>query len=78
MTGYQIDDVPSIEIDDEFKQILKDSSSDSAQVDLMSEAIIAVDESDNELGAISKVEAHYSSGELHRAFSVLLLSLIHI
>lgn len=72
MTGYQIDDVPSIEIDEQFKQILEESNADSAQVDLMSEAIIAVDESDNELGPISKVEAHYSSGELHRAFSVLL------
>ena len=72
MTGYQIDDVPSIEIDEQFKQILEESSADSAQVDLMSEAIIAVDELDNELRPISKVEAHYSSGELHRAFSVLL------
>ena len=72
MTGYQIDDVPSIEIDEQFRQILEESSADSAQVDLMSEAIIAVDELDNELRPISKVEAHYSSGELHRAFSVLL------
>jgi geranylgeranyl diphosphate synthase type I len=72
LTGYQIDDVPSIEIDEQFKQILEESSADSAQVDLMSEAIIAVDELDNELRPISKVEAHYSSGELHRAFSVLL------
>ena len=58
LTGYQIDDVPSIEIDEQFKQILEQSNADSAQVDLMSEAIIAVDESDNEIGPISKVEAH--------------------
>ena len=61
-----------MEINDEYKQILLDSSADSAQIDLMSEAIIAVDESDNEIGDISKVEAHHSSGRLHRAFSVLL------
>lgn len=61
-----------MEINDEYKQILQDSSADSAQIDLMSEAIIAVDESDNEIGEISKVEAHHSSGRLHRAFSVLL------
>ena len=61
-----------MEINDEYKQILLDSSADSAQIDLMSEAIIAVDESDNEIGDVSKVEAHHSSGMLHRAFSVLL------
>ena len=72
MAGYQIEDVPSMDIDDEFKQILQDSSADLEQINLMSEAIIGVDESDNELRAVSKVEAHHSSGILHRAFSVLL------
>tara|TARA_B100000459_G_scaffold24664_1_gene11941 strand:- start:1616 stop:3373 length:1758 start_codon:yes stop_codon:yes gene_type:complete len=72
VSGYQIDDVPSIEISDEFKGILSDSNADSAQVELMSEAIIGVDENDNETGQLSKVEAHYGAGYLHRAFSVLL------
>ena len=72
MAGYQIEDVPSMDIDDEFKQILQDSSADLEQINLMSEAIIGVDESDNEVRAVSKVEAHHSSGILHRAFSVLL------
>ena len=72
MSGYQIDDVPSIEISDELKGILSDSNADSAQVELMSEAIIGVDENDNETGQLSKVEAHYGAGYLHRAFSVLL------
>ncbi len=72
MSGYQIDDVPSVDISDEFKDILSDSNADSAQVKLMSEAIIGVDESDNETGKLSKVEAHYGAGHLHRAFSVLL------
>ena len=61
-----------MDIDDEFKQILQDSSADLEQLNLMSEAIIGVDESDNEVRAVSKVEAHHSSGILHRAFSVLL------
>ena len=61
-----------MDIDDEFKQILQDSSADLEQINLMSEAIIGVDESDNEVRAVSKVEAHHSSGILHRAFSVLL------
>jgi len=72
LAGYQIEDVPSMDIDDEFKQILQDSSADLEQINLMSEAIIGVDESDNEVRAVSKVEAHHSSGILHRAFSVLL------
>tara|TARA_S200000501_G_scaffold119483_1_gene112295 strand:- start:5936 stop:7693 length:1758 start_codon:yes stop_codon:yes gene_type:complete len=72
VSGYQIDDVPSIEISDELKSILSDSNADSAQVELMSEAIIGVDENDNETGQLSKVEAHYGAGYLHRAFSVLL------
>jgi len=72
LAGYQIEDVPSMDIDDEFKQILQDSSADLEQLNLMSEAIIGVDESDNEVRAVSKVEAHHSSGILHRAFSVLL------
>ena len=72
MTGYQIDDVPSVKISDEFKGILSDSNADSVQIELMSEAIIGVDENDVETVKLSKVEAHYGAGHLHRAFSVLL------
>ena len=72
MSGYQIDDVPSVKISDEFKGILSDSNADSVQVELMSEAIIGVDENDVETVQLSKVEAHYGAGHLHRAFSVLL------
>ena len=72
MSGYQIDDVPSVDISDEFKGILSNSNADSEQVKLMSEAIIGVDENDNETGKLSKVEAHHGAGHLHRAFSVLL------
>ena len=53
LTGYQIDDVPSIEISDELKGILSDSNADSAQVELMSEDIIGVDENDNETCQLS-------------------------
>tara|TARA_A100001234_G_scaffold220622_1_gene234034 strand:- start:221 stop:1978 length:1758 start_codon:yes stop_codon:yes gene_type:complete len=72
VSGYQIDDVPSVKISDEFKGILSDSNADSVQVELMSEAIIGVDENDVETVQLSKVEAHYGAGHLHRAFSVLL------
>ena len=31
LAGYQIDDVPSVEIDDKLKQMLVDNSADSEQ-----------------------------------------------
>ncbi|MBL6731568.1 MAG: isopentenyl-diphosphate delta-isomerase [Candidatus Poseidoniaceae archaeon] len=74
MTGYQIDDVPSVEIDTELQQVLQQNSADEEQITLMSEAVIAVDELDNETGMASKVAAHYTAGQLHRAFSVLLFN----
>ena len=72
LAGYQIDDVPSVEIDDKLKQMLVDNSADSEQISLMSEAVIVVDENDLQIGAASKVAAHHQAGMLHRAFSVLL------
>ena len=72
LAGYQIDDVPSVEIDDKLKQMLVDNSADSEQISLMSEAVIVVDENDVQTGAASKVAAHHQAGMLHRAFSVLL------
>ena len=72
LAGYQIDDVPSVEIDDKLKQMLVDNSADSEQISLMSEAVIVVDENDVQIGPASKVAAHHQSGLLHRAFSVLL------
>ena len=72
LAGYQIDDVPSVTIDDEMRQMLIDKSADEEQISLMSEAVIQVDEDDNEIGQASKVSAHFEAGLLHRAFSVLL------
>ena len=72
LAGYQIDDVPSVEIDDKLKQMLVDNSADSEQISLMSEAVIVVDENDVQIGPASKVAAHHQAGMLHRAFSVLL------
>ena len=72
LAGYQIDDVPSVEIDDKLKQMLVDNSADSEQISLMSEAVIVVDENDVQIGPASKVAAHHQAGILHRAFSVLL------
>tara|TARA_Y100001980_G_C14546978_1_gene327309 strand:- start:215 stop:1987 length:1773 start_codon:yes stop_codon:yes gene_type:complete len=74
LAGYQIDDVPSVEIDDKLKQMLIDNSADSEQISLMSEAVIVVDENDVELRSASKVAAHHQAGMLHRAFSVLLFN----
>lgn len=45
---------------------------DTAQVDMMSEQVILVDESDQLIGPMSKVDAHRGEGVLHRAFSILL------
>ncbi len=72
LTAYQIDDVPSVEINAELKQMLLDKSADNEQISLMSEAVILVDEDDNQIGQASKVAAHHGAGLLHRAFSVLL------
>ena len=72
MAGYQIGDVPSVEIDENLKQMLVENSADGDQIALMSEAVILVDEQDSPIGKASKVSAHYQAGLLHRAFSVLL------
>ena len=72
LTGYQISDVPSVEIDENLQQMLMDNSADSEQIALMSEAVILVDENDSAIGSASKVSAHYQAGLLHRAFSVLM------
>ena len=72
LAGYQIGDVPSVEIDENLQQMLMDNSADSEQIALMSEAVILVDENDSAIGSASKVSAHYQAGLLHRAFSVLM------
>ncbi|MBJ84181.1 MAG: hypothetical protein CMB52_01515 [Euryarchaeota archaeon] len=45
---------------------------DSEQVSMMDEQVILVDENDQPLGSMSKVDAHRGAGVLHRAFSILL------
>ena len=64
LAGYQIDDVPSVTIDDDMRQMLIDKSADEEQISLMSEAVILVDEDDNEIGQASKVSAHFEAGLL--------------
>jgi len=46
MSGYDIADVPNIELSDSEKDLLDSLGADSIQSTLMSEAIIAVDEQD--------------------------------
>ena len=70
MKGYTIHDVPTIHVDEDSKSSLE--GTDSTQELLMSEAVIAVTESDEIIGPISKFESHNGVGKYHRAFSVLL------
>lgn len=74
MSNDEGSSVPSVELDDRFNTILQDSQADDEQSIMMAEAVILVDESDNELGYASKVESHHDHGLLHRAFSVLLFN----
>ena len=70
MSGYAIDDVPTIQLEDDASEIL--AGSDSVQESLMAEAVIQVSENDEVIGPISKFDSHYKVGTYHRAFSVLL------
>ena len=70
MSSYELSDVPTIEIDENDSKIL--SGTDEIQEALMAEAIIVVDEYDEVLGSMSKLEAHTGAGTYHRAFSVML------
>ena len=72
MSGYVIDDVPSIDLDEGQVEIL--ASHNEQQAALMAEALIQVDEHDNVVGPVSKLDAHQDSGLYHRAFSVLLFN----
>ena len=54
------------------KQDLLHEGYDTAQVDMMSEQVILVDVQDNQIGSMSKVDAHRGKGVLHRAFSILV------
>ena len=70
MSSYELSDVPTIEIDEKDSNVL--SGTDEIQEALMAEAIIVVDEYDEVLGSMSKLEAHTGAGTYHRAFSVML------
>ena len=75
MTGYTINDVPTVDVDEESREMMKHS--DSTQESLMAEAVIAVNESDEILGPVSKFASHNGIGQYHRAFSVLLFCLLY-
>ena len=72
MAGYSIEDVPHVELSDAERSSLV--SQDEAQVALMAEAVIQVNERDEVLGPLSKLEAHRGPGAFHRAFSLLLFN----
>ena len=70
MSGYGIDDVPTMHLEDESTAALE--GSDATQGVLMAEAVIEVTETDDVIGPISKLDSHNGTGNYHRAFSVLL------
>ena len=72
MSGYGIDDVPTVELARE--KVASLNEEDAAQAALMAEAVIAVTENDTVTGPMSKLEAHQDAGHYHRAFSVLLFN----
>ncbi|MGA0240752.1 MAG: hypothetical protein ACO3L7_05365 [Poseidonia sp.] len=72
MAGYSIEDVPHVELSDAERSSLV--SKDEAQVALMAEAVVQVNERDEVLGPLSKLEAHRGPGAFHRAFSLLLFN----
>lgn len=72
MSGYGIDDVPSVELARD--KVASLNEEDAAQAALMAEAVIAVTENDTVTGPMSKLEAHQGAGHYHRAFSVLLFN----
>ncbi len=72
MSGYGIDDVPTLALNDAQRENLL--SEDNTQAVLMAEAVIQVSENDQTIGPISKLDSHSGAGEYHRAFSVLLFN----
>lgn len=66
-------DVPSIDLNEKGIDLIN-SGLDAQQVNMMSEAVILVDENDNIIGPASKLDTHKNEGALHRAFSVLLFN----
>ena len=72
MSGYGIDDVPTLALNDAQRENLL--SEDNTQAVLMAEAVIQVSENDQAIGPISKLDSHSGAGEYHRAFSVLLFT----
>ncbi|MGY8745547.1 MAG: isopentenyl-diphosphate delta-isomerase [Candidatus Poseidoniales archaeon] len=69
MSGYTIEDVPTIQMQADIAAL---QGSDSVQESLMAEAVIQVTEDDEVIGPISKFDSHNQVGSYHRAFSVLL------
>ena len=70
MSGYGLEDVPTMQIEADASDVL--AGSDSTQESLMAEAVIQVTENDEVIGPISKLDSHHQDGKYHRAFSVML------
>ena len=70
MSGYGIEDVPTLQFEADASEVLAGSA--SIQESLMAEAVIQVTENDEVVGPISKLDSHHGDGKYHRAFSVML------
>ena len=70
MSGYGIEDVPTMQFEADASEVL--AGSDSIQESLMAEAVIQVTENDEVVGPISQLDSHHGDGKYHRAFSVML------
>ena len=70
MSGYGIEDVPTMQMEADASLVLQ--GSDTIQESLMAEAVIQVTENDAVIGPISKLDSHHQEGKFHRAFSVML------
>ena len=60
MSGYGINDVPHVELNDEAMASLGEENADQAA--LMAEAVIQVSEKDVVIGPISKLDSHQKAG----------------
>ena len=60
MSGYGIEDVPTMQFEADASEVL--AGSDSIQESLMAEAVIQVTENDEVVGPISKLDSHHGDG----------------
>ena len=76
MSGYGIEDVPTIQMESDASSAL--DGSDSVQESLMAEAVIQVTEHDEVIGPISKLDSHFEVGKVSPGISVSCFSILQV